>query len=70
MAYSPKNNTQAFEWLKAQSNGYNNVYELEQDIAFANIQKDSRLQILREAMLLASYPCLRDTASLHSILGW
>lgn len=65
MAYSlKKNNTQAFEWLqKAQSNGYNNVYELEQDIAFANIQKDSRLKSLREAMLLASYPCLRDTKS-------
>lgn len=65
MAYSlKKNNTQAFEWLqKAQSNGYNNVYELEQDIAFANIQKDSRLKSLREAMLLASYPCMRDTAA-------
>ncbi len=65
MAYAlKKNSSQAFEWLqKAQSGGYNNAYELEQDIAFANIQKDSRLKALREAMLLAGYPCLRDTAA-------
>lgn len=65
MAYAlKKNKTQAIEWLKkAQSAGYNNLYELEHDAAFAGIQKDSRLQPIREAMIPANFPCMRDTAA-------
>ncbi len=65
MAYAlKKNKTQAIEWLKkAQFSGYSNLYELEHDIAFASIQKDSRLQPIRTAMLPANYPCLSDTAA-------